>query len=107
MYYRVLLCLLLPAVAGLVACAAPPSSPAVADAQAAWQPALLLGSAENPDPVLARVRELERAGAVRDVVVHESFPVQIRLRASAQTLAELQALPRKGGIDEVEPGPGN
>jgi hypothetical protein len=107
MHRHVLLSLLLPAVAGLVACAAPPSSPAEADAEAAWQPALLRGSAETPDPVLARVRELERAGVVRDVVVHESFPVQIRLRASAQTLAELQALPRKGGIDEVEPGPGN
>lgn len=62
------------------------------------QPALVIGSAQSPDPVLERVRALERRGEVRDVVVLESFPVQIRLRASAQTLAELERIPRQGGI---------
>lgn len=89
--------LMLLAVLMLGGCARPPSLP-VPPADA-LQPALVVGSAQTPDPVLERVRELERAGVVRDVVVHESFPVQIRLRASTQTLAELERLPRRHVIE--------
>lgn len=60
--------------------------------------AVIAGSAENPDPVLARVMALEKAGLVRDVVVQESFPVQIRLRASRQVIDELERMPRVGGL---------
>lgn len=59
---------------------------------------LIIGSAESPDPVLAKVRELEKAGTVEDVVVMESFPVQIRLRASRKVIDELNAIPRVGGV---------
>lgn len=79
----------------LLAACQPGPAPPPADA---LQPALVIGSAQSPDPVLERVRALERRGEVRDVVVLESFPVQIRLRASAQTLAELERIPRQGGI---------
>jgi hypothetical protein len=72
------------AVVVLAGCANPPSSPA-----------MVVGSAQTPDPVLERVRALERAGVVRDVVVHESFPVQIHLRATAQTVQELNRIPRR------------
>lgn len=92
--------------AGLVACGSDSTAPPPPQADTTLQPALVPGSAEHPDPVLVRVRELERTGAVRDVVVLESFPVQIRLRASAQTLAELQAMPRKGVVDPSVPPPG-
>ncbi len=61
--------------------------------------ALIVGSAETPDPVLAKVQELERRGVVKDVVVYESFPVQIRLRAPKAVLDELDRMPRVGGIE--------
>ena len=61
--------------------------------------ALIVGSAETPDPVRAKVQELERRGVVKDVVVYESFPVQIRLRAPKAVLDELDRMPRVGGIE--------
>ena len=60
--------------------------------------ALIIGSAEFPDPVLTRVRELEQSGVVKDVVVLESFPVQIHLRAPRQIIDELNKIPRVGGL---------
>jgi uncharacterized lipoprotein YajG len=58
--------------------------------------ALIVGSAEAPDPVLTRVRELEKDGVVKDVVVLESFPVQIRLSAPKRIIEELNRIPRVG-----------
>lgn len=63
--------------------------------------ALIVGSAETPDPVLAKVRDLEQRGLVKDVVVQESFPVQIRLRAPKAVIDELGRIPRKGGIERA------
>ncbi|WP_242107385.1 hypothetical protein [Luteimonas aquatica] len=60
--------------------------------------AMIVGSAQSPDPVLDRVRELEKSGVVKDVVVQESFPVQIRLRAPRKVIDELNAMPRTGGV---------
>lgn len=60
--------------------------------------ALIIGSAEFPDPVLTRIRELEKGGVVQDVVVLESFPVQIHLRAPRKILDELKQIPRLGGL---------
>jgi hypothetical protein len=59
---------------------------------------VIVGSAETPDPVLARVRELEKDGVVKDVVVMESFPVQIRLTATRKVIDELNKIPRVGGL---------
>ena len=59
--------------------------------------AMIVGSAESPDPVLTKVMELEKSGAVKDVVVLESFPVQIQLRASKKTIEALNRIPRVGG----------
>lgn len=64
----------------------------------AMERVMIVGSAETPDPVLARVRELEARGLVKDVVVRESFPVQIELRAARAVIDELEAMPRKGGL---------
>jgi hypothetical protein len=64
----------------------------------AMERALIIGSAEYPDPVLTRVREMEKSGVVKDVVVLESFPVQIRLSASRQIVDELNTIPRVGGL---------
>ncbi|MGH8476639.1 MAG: hypothetical protein ACRER2_12845 [Methylococcales bacterium] len=62
--------------------------------------ALVIGSAESPDPVLERVNELEKNGVVKDVVVLESFPVQIHLKATKETIQELNNIPRvKGNWD--------
>lgn len=62
--------------------------------------ALIVGSAEAPDPVLTRVMELEKNGIVQDVVVQESFPVQIRLTAPKKVIDELNRIPRVGGIQQ-------
>lgn len=59
--------------------------------------AMIIGSAESPDPVLTKVMELEKSGVVKDVVVLESFPVQIQLRASKKTIEALNRIPRVGG----------
>jgi hypothetical protein len=60
--------------------------------------ALIIGSAESPDPVLVKVMELEKAGVVKDVFVQESFPVQIRLRAPRKVIDELNRIPRVAGL---------
>lgn len=60
--------------------------------------ALIIGSKESPDPVLVRVRELEKSGAVKDVVVLESFPVQIRLYAPRKVIDDLNNIPRVGEL---------
>lgn len=60
--------------------------------------ALIFGSAEPSDPVLTQVMKLEKNGIVQDVVVHESFPVQIRLTAPKKVIDELNRIPRIGGM---------
>lgn len=56
---------------------------------------LIIGSAEHPDPVLERVRVLEKKGLLRNVIVMESFPVQIRVTGSKTIIEEIQKMPRK------------
>lgn len=56
--------------------------------------ALIIGSAETPDPVLERVIELEKKGVISDVTVLESFPVQIHMKATQKIINELEAVPR-------------
>ena len=58
-------------------------------------PAVIIGSAESPDPILERIKELEREGKVKDVIVMESFPVQIRMAAPQYIIDELNAMERK------------
>lgn len=75
-----------------------PGDKQAAKDQEPYESALIVGSAQSPDPVLAKVMELEKSGAVKDVVVQESFPVQIRLRAPKKVIEELQRMPRTGGL---------
>ena len=56
---------------------------------------LVIGSAEHPDPVLEKVRYLEKKGVLRNIVVMESFPVQIRVTGPKMVIEELQKMPRK------------
>lgn len=81
---------------GLVACGLDKTPPAASIAP--MESALIIGSAESPDPVLTRVMALEKSGLVKDVVVQESFPVQIRLRAPRQVIDDLNKIPRVGGM---------
>jgi hypothetical protein len=60
-----------------------------------WITAVIVGSAESPDPVLVWVKQLEREGKVRNVTVMESFPVQIRLTAPQHIIDELNVAKRK------------
>lgn len=59
---------------------------------------LIIGSAESPDPVLTKIMELEKSGVVKDVVVLESFPAQIHLRAPKKIIDEINKIPRLGGL---------
>lgn len=61
----------------------------------AWVTAVIMGSAESPDPVLVWVEHLEREGKVRDVAVMESYPVQIRLTGPRHIIEELKVAKRK------------
>lgn len=56
---------------------------------------LIIGSAEHPDPVLERVRVLEKKGMLKNVIVMESFPVQIRVTGPKKIIEEIQKMPRK------------
>ncbi|UNK42633.1 hypothetical protein MNO14_00560 [Luteimonas sp. S4-F44] len=85
----------------LTACGATPSQ--TSTPRAPLEAATIVGSAESPDPVLERVQALERQGVVENVVVQESFPVQIRLRAPREVIDELQAMPRVGAPRPTAP----
>lgn len=80
----------------LAACNSDAKRPATDSAP--LEAATIVGSAQSPDPVLEKVRALEKSGVVKDVMVMESFPVQIRLRAPKQVIEELQAMPRTGAL---------
>lgn len=56
---------------------------------------LIIGSAENPDPVLERVMELEKKGILKNVIVRESFPVQIEVTGPGSVIKKIQAIPKK------------
>jgi len=56
---------------------------------------LIIGSAEHPDPVLEMVRDLEKEGVLRNVIVRESFPVQIEVTGPKSVIEKLQKMPRK------------
>ncbi|VAW41765.1 hypothetical protein MNBD_GAMMA01-1447 [hydrothermal vent metagenome] len=60
---------------------------------------LIIGSAEHPDPVLEMVRDLEKEGVLQNVIVRESFPVQIEVTGPKSVIEKLQKMPRK-----VSPG---
>lgn len=81
---------------GLAACGLDKTPPAASSPP--MESALIIGSAESPDPVLTKVMALEKSGVVKDVVVQESFPVQIRLRAPRQVIDDLNKIPRVGGM---------
>ncbi|MEX2961546.1 hypothetical protein [Microbulbifer sp. TYP-18] len=49
----------------------------------------------TPDPVLLEVQRLEQSGRVKNVVVLESYPLQIWLSADPETIKKLQALSDK------------
>jgi hypothetical protein len=69
-----------------------------AQSNEAMERALIIGSAETPDPVLTRIRELEKNGVVKDVVVFESFPLQIRLSAPKTVIDQINKIPRVGAL---------
>ncbi len=60
---------------------------------------LIIGSAEHPDPVLQRVRVLEKEGVLRNVIVMESFPVQIRVTGPSIIIEEIKKMPRKVSLN--------
>lgn len=71
--------------------AQPSTSPTPApSATPGWVQATIRPTAETNDAVLAEVRKLETEGQVSNVVVLESFPVQIQLSGSAAVVARLQ-----------------
>ena len=61
--------------------------------------ATVIGSFESPDPILVKVRELEQQGVLNNVVVMESFPVQIRVTGPRSVINDLKSMPRKVSAD--------
>jgi hypothetical protein len=57
--------------------------------------ATIQGSTESPDPVLVKVRELERKGVLTNVVIMESFPLQIEVTGPRSVINELESMSRK------------
>ncbi len=55
---------------------------------------LIIGSAEHPDPVLEKVIDLEKKGIIKNVIVMELFPVQIRATGPKNVIENLQKIPR-------------
>ncbi|VAX06881.1 hypothetical protein MNBD_ALPHA03-173 [hydrothermal vent metagenome] len=53
----------------------------------------MIGSAETPDPVLEKVLELEKKGLIWNVIIMESFPVQIQLTAPQDIIDMLKSIP--------------
>ncbi|MCF6217856.1 MAG: hypothetical protein L3J62_03220 [Gammaproteobacteria bacterium] len=56
---------------------------------------LIIGSTEHPDPILERVQDLEEKGVLRDVMVLESFPVQIWVTGPKNVIEKLQKMPKR------------
>ncbi len=56
---------------------------------------LVIGSAESPDPVLEMIQELEKKGILQNVIVRESFPVQIEVTGPRSVIKKIQAIPKK------------
>jgi len=57
--------------------------------------ALIIGSAEHPDPVLKMVHDLEKKGILKNVIVRESFPVQIDVTGPKDVIKKLKAIPKE------------
>ena len=55
----------------------------------------IVGSAESPDPVLEKIRQLEKDGILKKVSVMESFPLKIRVTGPASVIEKLEKMPRK------------
>lgn len=56
---------------------------------------LIQGSYEHPDPILEKVQELEREGLLKNIVIRESFPVQIEVTGPKNVIEMIQAIPKK------------
>ena len=65
------------------------------DADKEMVSALIMGSAEHPDPVLQKVLKLEKDGIIQHVIVMETFPVQINLIGPRNVIKQLESMPRK------------
>ena len=57
--------------------------------------AVIIGSAEHPGPVLVLVQDPDKKGVLKNVLVMESFPVQIRLTGPKSVIKRLREIPRK------------
>ena len=55
----------------------------------------LTGSTKSPDPILVKVLALEKKGILSNVVVMESFPVQIRVTGPRNVINELASISNK------------
>lgn len=55
----------------------------------------IMGSAESPDPVLAKVRAFEKTGVVKNVIVMESYPTQIKITTKPEILKVFEKMYRK------------
>ncbi|WP_445361462.1 hypothetical protein ACJJIL_06575 [Microbulbifer sp. EKSA005] len=67
----------------------------MADDEPKWQRIMVRGSLNTPDPVLQEVQRLEELGKVKDVVILESYPLQIWFSSDFETAEKLKSLSNK------------
>lgn len=97
--------LILPAVvlSCLVACTTasesknPPKQPS-GTAQSGWNTLMVAGTWAQPDPVEAKIRELEQAGQLKVLRVMESFPPQYALEGTPEALSAVQEAAKTNGL---------
>ncbi|HMT94988.1 DUF6174 domain-containing protein [uncultured Thiothrix sp.] len=58
--------------------------------QVSWTVLTITGTTQQPDPVEAKIRELEAAGQLKILKVMESFPAQYEIKGSQQALSAVQ-----------------
>ncbi|WP_444931643.1 hypothetical protein ACJJIF_07705 [Microbulbifer sp. SSSA002] len=66
-----------------------------ANDESEWHRVMVRGSLKTPDPVLREVQRLEKLGQVRDVVILESYPLQIWFSSDLETVEKLKALSKQ------------
>lgn len=59
------------------------------------QRVMIRGTELTPDPVLLEIQRLEKLGKVKEVVILESYPLQIWISADSSTIKKLQSLSKK------------
>ena len=62
--------------------------------EAQWISATVVGSTDQPDPILEKAKEFEKKGMAKIILIMKSLPVKIKLEAPQAVIDELNAMPK-------------